>query len=101
MGSAITPAQAHKQYQEMVNAYRALIPDPTLRMEFAAQADDYFRTQAMGVIPPEPNPPPRCTGRLPPAWRDMTCFAPLSFFSICGTMTGERGPALPAGLWIS
>ena len=49
MGRAITPAQAHKQYQEMVNAYRAFIPDPTLRMEFAAQADEYFRTQAMGV----------------------------------------------------
>lgn len=49
MGSAITPAQAHKQYQEMVSAYRALIPDPTLRMEFSAQVDEYFRTQAMGV----------------------------------------------------
>lgn len=49
MGAAITPEQAHKQYQEMVSAYRALIPDPALRMEFAGQVDGYFRAQALGV----------------------------------------------------
>ena len=49
MPRTITPQQAHKQYVEQLGAYRALIPDPTLRMEVARQADAYFRTQALGV----------------------------------------------------
>ena len=49
MPRTITPQQAHKQYVEQLGAYRALIPDPALRMEVARQADAYFRTQALGV----------------------------------------------------
>ncbi len=49
MGRGITPQQAHKQYVEQLGAYRALIPDPALRMEVARQADAYFRAQALGV----------------------------------------------------
>ena len=49
MRGTLTPAQAHKQYDEAVSAYRKWIPDPTLRMEFGRQADDYFRTCALGV----------------------------------------------------
>ena len=49
MSRAITPQQAHKQYVEQLSAYRALIPDPALRMEVAKQADEYFRAQALGV----------------------------------------------------
>ena len=45
----ITPQQAHRQYVEQLGAYRALIPDPTPRMEVARHADAYFRTQALGV----------------------------------------------------
>ena len=49
MRGTMSPAQAHKQYDEAVSAYRKWIPDPTLRMEFGRQADDYFRTCALGV----------------------------------------------------
>ena len=49
MRGTLTPAQAHKQYDEAVSAYRKWIPDPTLRMEFGRQADDYFRACALGV----------------------------------------------------
>lgn len=49
MPRTITPQQAHRQYVEQLGAYRALIPDPTLRMEVARHADAYFRTQALGV----------------------------------------------------
>ena len=49
MSRGISPQQAHKQYTEQLNAYRALIPDPTLRMEVARQADEYFRAQALGL----------------------------------------------------
>ena len=49
MRGTLTPAQAHKQYDEAVSAYRKWIPDPTLRMEFGRQADSYFRTCALGV----------------------------------------------------
>ena len=49
MARGITPQQAHKQYVEQLSAYRALIPDPALRMAVAKQADGYFRAQALGV----------------------------------------------------
>ena len=49
MSTGITPQQAHKQYVEQLGAYRALIPDPALRMAVAKQADEYFRAQALGV----------------------------------------------------
>ena len=49
MARGITPQQAHKQYVEQLSAYRALIPDPALRMAVAKQADEYFRAQALGV----------------------------------------------------
>ena len=49
MARGITPQQAHKQYVEQLSAYRALIPNPALRMAVAKQADEYFRAQALGV----------------------------------------------------
>ena len=49
MARGITPQQAHKQYVEQLSVYRALIPNPALRMAVAKQADEYFRAQALGV----------------------------------------------------
>ena len=49
MSRGISPQQAHKQYVEQLGAYRALIPDPALRMAVAKGADQYFRAQALGV----------------------------------------------------
>lgn len=49
MKAVMPAAEVHKQYQEMMTAFRALIPDPTLRMQVARQADPYFRQQALGV----------------------------------------------------
>jgi len=46
---SITPQQAHKQYVEQTGAYRALIPDPALRMRAAKGMDEFFRAQALGV----------------------------------------------------
>ena len=34
MREPLSPAQVHQQYQEMVGAFRKLIPDPALRMTF-------------------------------------------------------------------
>jgi hypothetical protein len=45
----MTAAEVHKQYQEIVTAFRKLIPDPTLRLRFSRQIDDYVRQCALGV----------------------------------------------------
>ena len=49
MRGTMTPSEVHKQYNEAVSAFRKLIPDPTLRMTFGRQADDYLRRQVLGV----------------------------------------------------
>ena len=49
MATTITAAEVHKQYNEIVAAFRKLIPDPTLRMEFSRQVDGYMRQCALGV----------------------------------------------------
>ena len=49
MATTITAAEVHKQYNEIVAAFRKLIPDPTLRMEFSRQIDGYMRQCALGV----------------------------------------------------
>ena len=49
MKGSMTATEAHKQYSEAVTAYRKLIPDPALRMEFSRQVDDYMRRQVLGV----------------------------------------------------
>ena len=49
MATTITAAEVHKQYNEIVTAFRKLIPDPTLRMEFSRQIDGYMRQCALGV----------------------------------------------------
>ena len=45
----MTAAEAHKQYNEAVTAFRRWIPDPTLRQTFNREADGYFQHCALGV----------------------------------------------------
>ena len=49
MKESVTAAEAHRQYQETVSAFRRWIPDPTLRMAFSREADGFFRRCALGV----------------------------------------------------
>ena len=49
MRESVTTAEAHRQYQETVSAFRRWIPDPTLRMAFSREADGFFRRCALGV----------------------------------------------------
>ena len=49
MRGTLTPSEVHKQYSEAVAAFRRLIPDPTLRMTFSRQVDEYMRQCAFGV----------------------------------------------------
>lgn len=88
MKGTMSAATVHKQYNEVVSAFRRLIADPALRARFDGEADGYFRRCALGVwqadnassitpvmwssttlsIPTAPPPPPPCTGRWPPGW---------------------------------
>ena len=50
MGSEIiTAAQAHKQYSEIVAAFRQYLPQGELRRAFQGEADRYFQCCALGV----------------------------------------------------
>ena len=49
MRESVTAAEAHRQYQETISAFRRWIPDPTLRMAFSREADGFFRLCALGV----------------------------------------------------
>ena len=50
MGSEIiTAAQAHKQYSEIVAAFRQYLPQGELRRAFQGEADRYFQRCALGV----------------------------------------------------
>ena len=49
MSAVITAAEVHKQYNEIVAAFRKLIPDPALRMAFSRQVDGFIRQCALGV----------------------------------------------------
>ena len=121
MRGTLTPAQAHKQYDEAVSAYRKWIPDPTLRMEFGRQADDYFRTCALGVwqadnaaqITPRHvefyNAIYSGTNSSPSAlyWEVATgvagydLFQPPAFFQSLRDYDRRKAPPSPAVLWTS
>ena len=49
MRESVTAAEAHRQYQETISAFRRWIPDPTLRLAFSREADSFFRRCALGV----------------------------------------------------
>ena len=49
MKGTMSPATAHKQYTEIVTAYRRIIADPGLRTRFSTQVDGFVRRCALGV----------------------------------------------------
>ena len=49
MKGTMTAGEVHKQYNEIVTAFRKLIPDPALRLTFSRQVDGYMRQYALGV----------------------------------------------------
>ena len=49
MGTLMTASEVHKQYTEVIAAFRRLIPDPALRLAFSRQADGCVRQCALGV----------------------------------------------------
>ena len=49
MKGTMSAASVHKQYNEVVSAFRRLIADPALRARFDGEADGYFRRCALGV----------------------------------------------------
>ena len=49
MKGTMTAGEVHKQYNEIVTAFRKLIPDPALRQTFSRQVDGYMRQYALGV----------------------------------------------------
>ena len=49
MKGTMSAATAHKQYTEIVTAYRKIIADPTLRLKFGREIDEYVRQCAFGV----------------------------------------------------
>ena len=49
MSTILTASEVHKQYTEVVSAFRKLIPDPSLRMIFSYQVDGYIRQYVLGV----------------------------------------------------
>ena len=49
MSAVLTASEVHKQYNELVTAFRKLIPDPALRLTFSCQVDGYVRQYVLGV----------------------------------------------------
>ena len=49
MKGAMSAATAHKQYTEIVAAFRKIIADPALRTRFSQEIDGYIRRCALGV----------------------------------------------------
>ena len=49
MSAVITAGEVHRQYNEVMAAFRMMIPSPALRMAFSNQVDGYLRQYALGV----------------------------------------------------
>ena len=49
MSTTLTASEVHKQYNEVIAAFRKLIPDPSLRIAFSNQMDGYLRQYVLGV----------------------------------------------------
>jgi len=49
MKTPLSPAEVHKQYEETLSAFLKTVPDATLRFRLAREADDFFRSCALGV----------------------------------------------------
>lgn len=49
MKGTMSAAEAHKQYTEIITAYRRIIADPTLRTCFGREADEFVRRCVLGL----------------------------------------------------
>jgi hypothetical protein len=49
MKTPLSPAEVHKQYEETLSAFLKTIPDATLRLRLGQEADDFFRSLALGA----------------------------------------------------
>ena len=49
MKTPLSPAQVHKQYEETLSAFLKTVPDATLRLRLSHEADDFFRSLALGT----------------------------------------------------
>lgn len=49
MAQMLSPTEFHRQYEDILSAFRRHLPDPTLRQRVFQQADALFRLCALGV----------------------------------------------------
>ncbi len=49
MKTPLSSAEVHKQYEKYLSTFLKTIPDATLRLRLGREADDFFRTLALGV----------------------------------------------------
>ncbi len=49
MKTPLSPAEVHRQYEEALSAFVKSLPDATLRVRLSGEADDFFRSLALGV----------------------------------------------------
>ena len=49
MKGSTVAGEAHRQYSDMVSAFRRLLPGPKLRLKFSAQMDGFIRQCVLGV----------------------------------------------------
>ena len=49
MKTPLSPAEAHRQYQETVTTFLKTVPDATLRQRLRAESSSFFRSCALGV----------------------------------------------------
>lgn len=49
MKTSLSAAALHKQYDEGISAFRRLISDPALRLQFSREVDSFMRQSALGV----------------------------------------------------
>ena len=49
MKTPLSPAEVHKQYEKYLSTFLKTVPDATLRVRLGHEADDFFRSLALGV----------------------------------------------------
>lgn len=49
MSQSLSPHEFHRQYEELITAFRQHLPDATVRYQFSQDVDAFFRSCALGV----------------------------------------------------
>ncbi len=49
MKTPLSPAEVHKQYEKYLSTFLKTVPDATLRLRLSHEADNFFRSCALGV----------------------------------------------------